>query len=226
MWGAIIGGGLSLAGSLFGSDRSSDSVESAARQQAALTREGLDLQREMFETQREDMLPWREVGEQALQRLQQGVAEGRYDPSNFNFEADPGYQFRLQEGTNALNASASARGRLLSGEQLKALQRYGQGMASQEYGNAFNRNMATQQQNYNQLAGLSGTGQTAASQMAGYSGQMAGNIGNAFSQMGQAQYNAGAARATGYQNMAGSLNQGIGNMLFLNRLNQIAPRQD
>jgi hypothetical protein len=52
---------------------------------------------------------------------------------------DPGVQFRLQEGRNALEASAAARGGALSGPAMAALQRQGQELSSQEYGNAWQR---------------------------------------------------------------------------------------
>lgn len=66
------------------------------------------------------------------------------------FQTDPGYQFRLTQGVNALNNSAAARGSSLSGAQRKALTEYGQNYGSQEYGNYFNR-----------LAGVSGQGMSA-----------------------------------------------------------------
>jgi len=56
-----------------------------------------------------------------------------------DLQADPGYQFRLSEGLKALDRQAAARGGLISGGALKASQRYGQDMASQEYGQAYNR---------------------------------------------------------------------------------------
>jgi hypothetical protein len=67
-------------------------------------------------------------------------------PEAFKFRAedlqvDPGYGFRLSEGLKALERSAAARGGLLSGGTGKALTRYGQEMASQEFGNAFNRSL-------------------------------------------------------------------------------------
>lgn len=65
-------------------------------------------------------------------------------PSTFNYSgqdltSDPGYQFRLQEGTNAVQGSAAAKGSALSGATLKALAKYGQNYASNEYQNAYNR---------------------------------------------------------------------------------------
>ena len=54
-------------------------------------------------------------------------------------EQDPGYQFRLDQGRKAMDASAAARGTVLGGNQLQALTQYGQDMASQEYANAYQR---------------------------------------------------------------------------------------
>ena len=47
---------------------------------------------------------------------------------------DPGVAFRMAEGRKALEASAAAKGGLLSGAALAALQRQGQELGSQEYG--------------------------------------------------------------------------------------------
>jgi len=61
----------------------------------------------------------------------------------------PPCQFRLAEGQKAIERSAAARGILNSGSTRKALERYGQGMASQEYRNAYNRALNEYQQRYN-----------------------------------------------------------------------------
>ena len=55
--------------------------------------------------------------------------------------ADPGYQFRVDQGRKALEQSAAGRGTLRTGGTLKDILGYGQNMASQEYGNVFNRAM-------------------------------------------------------------------------------------
>jgi hypothetical protein len=58
---------------------------------------------------------------------------------DINQYLDPSMQFRIDRGTNALQSSAAARGGLLSGATLKGVNDYAQNVASQEYGNAFNR---------------------------------------------------------------------------------------
>jgi hypothetical protein len=54
---------------------------------------------------------------------------------------DPGYQFRVQQGTAALQNAAAAKGTLADSGTLKALQDYGQGAASQEYQNVWARDL-------------------------------------------------------------------------------------
>lgn len=56
-----------------------------------------------------------------------------------SIQTDPSYQFNLEQGNQAINRSAAAKGMLGSGNVLAELARYGQGMASQEYRNQFNR---------------------------------------------------------------------------------------
>lgn len=73
----------------------------------------------------------------------------QFDPSKIDLKADPSYQFRLNEGINALDKSASAKGMLLSGAQQKAVQNYGQDLASQQYQQAYANALTTNQNNNN-----------------------------------------------------------------------------
>ena len=102
---------------------------------------------------------------------------------------------------------------------LKGAQRFGQDLASQEYQNAYNRyltgfNAATGERNalYNRLAGVAGTGQTAASQIGAQGAAAASNIGNALMSNAATQGNAAMAAAGlrssaygGTANMLGNL---------------------
>lgn len=60
-------------------------------------------------------------------------------PSAQDVLSDPGYQFRLGQGEQALQASAAGRGVLNTGGTLKDVLDYGQNYASQEYGNVYDR---------------------------------------------------------------------------------------
>ena len=134
---------------------------------------------------------------------------GKYakDFSMSDFTEDPGYAFRQSEGLKALDRSASARGGLLSGGALKGIQRFGQDLASQEYGNAFNRYQTNRSNQLNPLQSLMGAGQTATNTLTTASMQQGQNSAtNA--------YNAGQARASGYVGSANALSgalSGVGN---------------
>jgi hypothetical protein len=81
-----------------------------------------------------------------------------------DFQKDPGYDFRMNEGAKVLQSGAAARGGLFSGGAGKALERYGQDYASNEYGKASDRYVANQTNQFNRLASVAGVGQTAANQ--------------------------------------------------------------
>ena len=76
-----------------------------------------------------------------------GAPAFQYDPFNpplpGDITTDPSYLFRLEEGRKALERSASARGVLRTSGTLKDILDYGQGAASQEYENIFNRGLQT-----------------------------------------------------------------------------------
>jgi len=112
------------------------------------------------------------------------------------FQKSPGYAFRLAGGQKALEYSQAARGGLFSGAATKELGKYNQGMASEEYGNYIN-----------QLAGLAGMGQNAASTQAslGIGGAQAGNQMNLDSMMGRA--NALRVRADAWRQTAPQVGQ-------------------
>lgn len=185
-----------IGSSLFGASAS----KSAAGTQAAAADRAAELQQQQFERQVELQAPFREAGVRALPELE---AASRYTPFGMDqFTADPGYGFRLAEGQKALERQAAARGGLISGGALKAAQRYGQEMGSQEYTNAFNRYQTERQARLNPLQSLAGVGQTSVAQL-GQAGQaMASGVGEAGAAAAQ-------ARASGYMGGANALSQGL-----------------
>lgn len=62
-----------------------------------------------------------------------------FDWNSASLYLDPGFQFRMKEGADALERSAAGRGVLRTGGTLKDILGWGQNFASQEYGNAFDR---------------------------------------------------------------------------------------
>lgn len=155
-----------------------------------------------------------------------GKLTGGLDPNNF--ETDPSYQFRKKEGMDGIQSSAAASGGLLSGAALKALTGYNSDLASQEYGNAWQRDQAqkerewgvlnggrTQDYNifqsensrkFNQMASVAGTGQTTATNL--------GSLGAANAQtVGDGAINASNARANGLVGAANAKANGFRNLI-------------
>jgi hypothetical protein len=185
--GSIIGGGLAAKG-----------AGDAANTQAAAADRAAALQKEMFDEQQRMFAPYREAGITGQNRLMEllglgantgAEGYGRYskDFGMSDFQADPGYAFRLSEGQKALDRQAAARGGLISGGALKAAARYGQDMGSQEYGNAYNRYQTNRTNQLAPLGSLMSSGQAAAAGAAANAGQYGTNAGNLMVQGGQAQ---------------------------------------
>ncbi len=232
---AVIGSAVVGGVSAYQSGKSQEkAAKSAASAEERIALENMALQRELADQQREDFAPWRDIGEQALNQMWEGVQSGafipeEFDPSKIDLESDPGYKFRMDQGVEALDKSAASRGRLLSGAQQKALTDYGQGMGSQEYSNAYARyadqyakESDRRAKQYNILSSISGQGQASAAQQAGATGQLAGTSGNILSNLGaaqaQSQYAQGQARAGAYQGMAQAGNQAAQNWLMYKTL--------
>lgn len=194
-----------VGGAILGSTLlSSNAAGKAADTQAAASDRAAQLQKEMFDKQVELQAPWRQAGERALTKLE---AASDYTPFSYNaFTADPGYAFRLAEGQKALERSAAARGGLISGAALKAAERYGQNVASDEYTNAFNRYQTERAARLQPLQSLAGVGQTSANNI----GQAAGTYG---SNVGNLMTSGAAAQAAGTVGQANALTGGLSTYL-------------
>lgn len=219
--GAAMGAqlGSSLDASLAASSASSAQVDAANRasdvSNAQYQQTRAD-QLSQYEQVRSDQQPWREAGTAAIGRLSAGSSPGGAYTKNFSmadYQADPGYQFRLQQGEQGIQRAASARGGQYSGATLKALANFNSGLASQEYGNAYSRFNTDQTTRFNRDSSIAGIGQTANTAV-GNAGTNATNaIGtagmqNAFN-TGQNIQNAGEARASGYVGSTNAIGSGV-----------------
>lgn len=222
------------AGTSFLSSRSAAKAQQSASKRAIrsneiLTREERARQDRLLAEQREDFRPWREIGEQALTLINDGIQTGTYqapvfDADDIDLEQDPGYQFRMEQGQKAMDNAAAARGQVLSGAQLREAIRYGQGVASQEYGNAYaryadqiDREGSRRLQRYNMLRDLSGQGLSAAARSADATARNASTSNalttNQANRTFQGIIAEGDAKAAGYTGGARAINQGIQNWL-------------
>jgi hypothetical protein len=194
-----------------GSAVSSRASSKAASTQAASADRAADLQQEQFERNVELNAPFREAGVNALNKL---VPLTEYQNFGMDqFQADPGYAFRMSEGMKGLERSAAARGGLLSGSTLKGIQRFGQDLASQEYQNAFNRYGVERERRLNPLQSLAGVGQTTSRELGAAGQTMASNVGQALGAGGQ-------ARASGYVGQANALTGALGQYMNYNQQQQ------
>lgn len=192
-------------------------VENGLTAQERMSDKNLEFQREMEEQQRSDFQPWRDAGETALQAIEEGIASGAFEVGAINLTDDPGYQVRMQAGIDALDSSAAARGRLNSGAQDKAITSFAQDQGSQEYANAYARELQQKQQKFNILSGISQGGQSSAAQQSQATSQLASSGGNIMTNLGNTQTvaanNTGAINATAYQEGAQIVNQAAQNWL-------------
>jgi hypothetical protein len=142
--------------------------------------------------------------------------------SQTDFTQDPGYAFRLKEGMKGLNASAAARGGLISGNALRAATAYGQEMGSQEYGNAFNRYYTERANRMDPLKFLSAQGQAAAAGQAANIGTGAANTANLMTSAANAQAAGQIGSANAYTNAIG---QGVSAYQTNQLINRFAPQR-
>jgi hypothetical protein len=159
----------------------------------------------IFQQQQALQEPWRQAGITALNKLQS--PEMQYTPFTADkFQTDPGYAFRLSEGMKALDRTAASRGGLLSGATLKGAQQYNQGLASQEYQNAYNRYNTDYNMKLAPLQTLAGYGQGATNNLTTTTGNYGANQADTLA-------NAGNIKASSYMNAADALARGASQYL-------------
>ena len=205
------GAGISSLASLYGASKLGQASMNAANRVATANQSATQLQSQMYQDQVARQEPFYRAGLNALPSYTKGVMPGGDLVRPFaatDFQADPGYGFRMSEGLKALDRSAASRGNLLSGATLKGAQRFGQDIASNEYNNAYNRYVGNQATQRNALAGLTGFAPTAAQQIGNAGSNYATNAGNlgisTATNYGDADMTGAAARQSAYMGAGGA----------------------
>lgn len=204
--GAIVGGA-DLASGIIGSNASNKASKQLANSDMQAMTQANQYLKDFMNTYSADLQPYQKAGTNAINTLNAGVAPGGEFNNSFTMQdfmqnQDPAYNFDVQQGQLALERSAAANGTLNSGGTLKAITGYGQQMASNEFGNAYNRFMTTRQNNFSNLSGIAGFGQNANQQYGTVGSAVAGQeSGNTM----QAIMGAGAAQAGGTIGSANAL---------------------
>ena len=224
--GAVVVGGIASA------SISANAASNAADAQVAAADRAGALQDKQFNQSRADQLPFLQggyAGENQLLTLL-GLKGGDTKDPNFgsmsksfgmnDFQQDPGYQFRLDQGLKSLDRTAAARGGLISGQALKAASGFAGQQASDEYQNAYNRYNANLAAILNPLQALAGQGKSQSNALATQSQNYANSAGDLYTQAGNAQ-------ASGYIGSANAWNNAIGSMtnygMQTNMLNKMYP---
>ena len=181
-----IAAGVAAAAALGSASIQKDAAGSAAAKQRGAEAAAL-------EGYKEYNLPYYQVGADALAQIQ------RLNAGDFSsFQQSPDYQFALDQGNQALLRGAASRGALNAGGTDVDLLKFGQGLASQQYGTYYDR-----------LAKLAGFGQSAAQ-------GLGGSASNAALGIGQAGANQSIQQANAYSNALGQL-ANIGGQYYGNR---------
>lgn len=188
---SVVGAGASLMGSSM---------------QADATNKATDVQKQMYDQTRSDLMPYQQAG-QVGNNLLTGNIRALTAPITMDqatLEKTPGYQFNLSQGLKSVQNSAAARGLGSSGAALKGAASYATGLADSTYQNQFNNAVTNQTNAYNRLMGLAQLGENAAAQTGAYGTQAASNIGSNTIQGGNAM-------AAGLNGAANALTNGVNN---------------
>lgn len=246
---ALLLAGLAPAlGSLFGAGVSANATEDATNAQVGEANQALDFQKQVYGQQQQNEAPFLQAGQQSIGQIIQGLQNGTFGPNSIaapaafkaptlaDAQQTPGYQFQLQQGLQAIDQGAAARGGLNSGATQQSEQQYGSNLANSTYGNIFNQALSTynaglsdyqaklagQSQAFNQLAAPAGIGQTAAQGINQVGTAAATNTSGLLTGIGNAQ----AAGSVGVANavnsgISGATNSGVQSYL----LSQLFPQQ-
>jgi hypothetical protein len=221
-----------------GSSLLSKGAGQAQGAQNAMSEAAIAEQRRQYDQTRADNAPFLASGTAANTRLRSlmglgddtsaagfGSLNNKFGIADFN--ADPvtqlGYQSGLDLGTRGINAKAAANGGRDNGAVLKQLTRFGTDYTNSQADASRNRFLGDQNNIYNRLAGISGTGQTAVNTSANAGATSAGNISGLLSAQGNANGAASIARGNAWQ---GGLQNIVGNFQQQNTLDKILAAQN
>lgn len=233
-----VGAGVSAAGSLGSASIQSNAAKNAQSIEQQQQQQALAFEKGQYDTTQAQEQPFIQAGQGAVNNLSNLLkvpGQGLLTPWTQQFQAPtiedaeqmPGYKFALQQGEQALQNSAAARGGLLSSGTAKNLNNYAQNAAQTDYQNVYNNSQQqyqeaynafqqNQQNTYGRLSGLAGIGQQAVGTAAQSGLGTAGQISNLALQGGQQQAqqvnNAAAAQGAGVAGATNAATTGLSNL--------------
>lgn len=206
---AVLPSAIGAISSLFGGNSQAKAVKTATQQKMTGEMAGIDslsaARDFLTKTQTDNnnaLLPYQSAGIHGLNGLTSGLAPGgnlvagEVSPEQI-LQQNPGYQFALDQGSQAIQRGAIAQGQGLSGGELKDLTSFAQGNALQAYQQAFQNFNTTQSLNFDRLSGLAGIGQNATNERVGSNLATAGGFSGIQSGIADLQGQVGTTQAAG-----------------------------
>jgi hypothetical protein len=158
--------------------------------------------------------PMTEYGKTGVDAYMAGMGLGPQGAEGMNnFQNTPGYQFARDQGLDAVNRTAAARGGLAGGNNTVDLMKYATGFADQTYGNYMSRLNPLMQMYQQGVGGQANAAMGLGQQGAGVYGNMARSYQDEAAGRGRALAGIGEANAGGIMGaanaQAGVINQGL-----------------
>jgi hypothetical protein len=179
-WGYVAVAAATVVGGVLSSKGAEKGADAQTRASMAATEE----ERRQYDQTRQDQMPFLEAGYGALKR-QEAVLGGDYS----GFESSPDYLFSRDQGLQALERGAAARGGFMGGGADADRMQFASGLANQNLNSYWNK-----------LAGQAGQGQVTAGNLGQLGAQSASNIGNNMISAGQARASSYASQANSWNN--------------------------
>lgn len=183
------------------------SANKAASAQKEAAQTAADTQMGMYDKTREDLSPYRVIGQDAAGKLTTRLSDltAPIVMDQAALEKTPGYQFNLTQGQKGVYNSAAARGLGSSGAALKGAATFATGLADSTYQQQFQNAQTNQANAFNRLKALVNTGQNAATQTGSAGTAAATGAANA-------QIGAGNAAAAGYNATGAAISNAANNI--------------
>lgn len=211
---ATLGAGLLGAGaSMWGASKAANAQKDAADKAAAVQREAMAYQKENYDKASGNLSPFIQTGQGANSLLASFYGLNGQAPLNEgalqSFYNSPDYKFALKGGSEALDNSAAAKGGVLGGNQIRAQTEYGQGLATQNLQNYFQR-----------LSGMSGQGIQAGGILGQIGTGTGAQVGASANNIGNSTMAAGTAEASGILGGVKGFQSGLNSLSLFNQMSK------
>lgn len=166
--------------------------------------EGIDTTTDYYNRASAKLQPYEQFGRNYMSEIGKLMAQGR--PTGESIRSTPGYQFRFDEGTRALENSAISKGGLLSGNAMRAITEYGQDYASSEYDKELDRD----NNRFAQLMQLLGVGYGAAAGGANLDSSTGNNLARLMTGRSESDFRAGMGGVSMFKDINEGFNKWFG----------------